>query len=315
MKVGWFGVCVAASLCGVACLPSGGGGGGDDTLVSLEEDAGGSPADAGRSGEDVGEDIGEEDARAQDAGEPDAQGPVDTGDLPLGCVGEGFEADRVGVELGTNNLTYVGEADRAEGYDALFFSVFGQPSGAPEPGRFVFEDVSFADCETCLVVQVGCSDDGCEESYMARGGAIDVLDVSPTFRARVEGLRLERVRITDEGTTVLTGDPYCMIEPLEFGGEVSQDPCAGWVDPNFVNTNCGSAPLTVTWDVTGAANSLDSFSRVEWDFGDGDTASSFSNTTISHQYAAGEWDAEVRVYGRTAGADITITTPEKIRVY
>lgn len=309
MKTGWLGVCVAA-LFGAACLPSGGGGGGGGGVVLIDDDAGAPGEDAGGGGaEDAGE--GADVGAVEDVG-----GTEDTGDRPPGCVGEGFEADRAEVELGTNQLTYIGEADRAGGgYDLLFFTVFGQPSGPPEPGRYVFEDVSFAECETCLVVQTGCSADGCEESYMARGGAVEVLEVSPRFGARVEGLRLERVRIADGETTTLGGDPYCMIAPVEFGGEVSQDPCAGWVDPNFVDTNCGEAPLTVTWDVSGAASSLDQFDFVEWDFGDGNTASSSSSTTASHQYGAGEWDAEVKVYGRAAGADVTITTPEKIRVY
>lgn len=95
----------------------------------------------------------------------------------------------------------------------------------------------------------------------------------------------------------------------------SPDPCDGWPEPNFIDVNCGPAPLTVTYDVTGALNEFEQVDRITFTFGDGESQSTFDDPTATHVYSEGDWEAETEIVGDISGTGVTITTPERIRAY
>lgn len=273
--------------------------------IDIESDSGSTPTGDVDGGVDAG-------AVEGDSGQND--GGVANNDLPPGCLAVGFETDTVTASRSATSVSLVAQTSRdSEGLtDDLYFF---HRSANPETGTLPIDDSSFADCTNCLLIQTGCSDEGCVSTYMARSGSLELLDFTDTLRVRMNDLTLEPVTIDEtSGTTVLDGDAYC-IEELEVSAPIESGPCSAWPEPSLADTNCGEAPLTVTFDVSGFQANSDPFSYISIDFGDGDTFYSTTDTITSHTFQAGEWDVEIEAVGFIAGSRTTLTSPEQIRAY
>ncbi len=263
--------------------------------INVEDDAG---TDSGVSDDDAGTSGG-------DSGAPNNA-------LPDGCIANGIELETTFAEQDASRLAFGGGTAAVDGLtDELYFV---HRTAEPAVGTLEL-DANFADCTNCLVVQTGCDSEGCLATYMAQTGSIELLELGETLRASLSGLTLERVAIDEEGqTSVIDGDAYC-IDDLDISATLEVDPCSDWPDPSLADTNCGTAPLTVTFNVSGFQAESEEFVYLSIDFGDGETYYSTTDAVTSHTFQTGEWDVQIEAVGYIAGSRVTLTTPERIRAY
>lgn len=172
-----------------------------------------------------------------DIPELDAQSDTETvSDLPLAelppvvCTYDAFSAVKQRAEQEGASLFYAAESNTESPRDALLIELYaglGDPPPLSGPGSYTLgaslAERSYHSCGTCIMLYTGCAEGGgCEKSYFAIAGELEVQSWGERFTGQLKNLELMEVTMDSQfrTTPVPNGEGYC-IEEYPFDAPVN----------------------------------------------------------------------------------------------
>ena len=147
------------------------------------------------------------------------------------CDRNGFTSANTVVFEGGTNLLALAASAAAEPTDLATMELYYDFGASTETFSHTFANENYADCHTCSVVSLNCTQaGGCEKAFLATTGTAAVTatgDVGDTFTGTLTDVEYVEVTILNEApftsTPVVGGETWC-IDSLAFSGTIAAPP-------------------------------------------------------------------------------------------
>ena len=122
------------------------------------------------------------------------------------CDFQGFNPVGHIAQKDTGLITYWALSSDEQPFDRLLIQLY-----APSTGSFALTGENYAYCEECVTFSVGCTDSGCDKTFLASQGTLEVSSTDVFFTGSLTNLELIEVTFDEiTSTPVPDGATYCI---------------------------------------------------------------------------------------------------------
>ncbi len=136
---------------------------------------------------------------------------------PADCDGNGFEVVSGGITVQQDYLRYQGANAEVYPLDVLQIELYQMNPylGPKTPGTYSVDGENYVDCGLCLLLHAGCNDQGCQKTFFADEGELEITAIESDggeFAATYHNVVFKEVTIGDDwvSTPVEGGETWCL---------------------------------------------------------------------------------------------------------